>query len=98
MVFLNFSEFEIINAFIKVFNSDFITTDKIPLNFNSKRSRERRRKRGSMENRIHVETIEGNYSYNSWAKLTVSLSLKDLQSGPPVTKGLTAGSTYRHYS
>ena len=52
MVFLDFSEFEIIYAFIKVFNSDFITIDKILLNFSRRGSRGKRRS-GSMKNRIH---------------------------------------------
>ena len=56
MVFLDFSEFEIINAFIKVFNSDFITTNKIPLNFSRKGSREKRRRIGSTKNMIHGKT------------------------------------------
>ena len=56
MVFLDFSEFEIINAFIKVFNSDFMTTNKIPLSFSRRESKGRRRKSGSMKNRINGMT------------------------------------------
>ena len=56
MVFLDFSEFEIIYAFIKIFNSDLITTDKIPLNFSRRGGRGGRRRSGSMENRIHGKT------------------------------------------
>ena len=52
MVFLDFNEFEIINAFIKVFNSNFVTIDKILLNFSRRGSRGRRRRSGSTENRI----------------------------------------------
>ena len=61
MVLLDFSEFEIINTFIKVFNSDFVTIDKILLNFSRRGSRGRRRRSGYMENRIHERqgTIEG---------------------------------------
>ena len=55
MVLLDFSEFEVINAFIKVFNSDFITIDKIPLNFSRRRSRGSR-KSGSTKDRIHDKT------------------------------------------
>ena len=56
MVFLDFSEFEIINAFNKVFISNFITIDKIPLNFSIRGGRGRGRRNGSTENRIHGKT------------------------------------------
>ena len=56
MVFLDFSEFEIINAFIEIFNSDFVTIDKIPLSFSRRGSRGRRGRGGSTENRIHGKT------------------------------------------
>ena len=56
MVLLDFSELEIINAFIKVFNSDFITIDKIPLNFSRRGSKGRRRRSGSTKDRIQGKT------------------------------------------
>ena len=56
MVFLDFSEFKIIYIFIKVFNSDLITTDKILLNFSRRGGRGRGRRSGSTENRIYGKT------------------------------------------